>query len=100
MDEDPSNKAFVLSLLEGYDADEADAMHIEPAPLAEDWRAKYLTWMDREELPSDRSEDRRIARMAKSFTLIHGELYKRAASAVLQRCIPIPRGASSSETFT
>jgi transposase InsO family protein len=30
--------------------------------------------------------------MAKSFTLIDGELYKRAASGVLQRCIPIPQG--------
>jgi hypothetical protein len=27
--------------------------------------------------------------MAKSFTLIDGELYKCAASGVLQRCIPI-----------
>jgi hypothetical protein len=53
MDEDPSNEAFVLSLLEGYDADEAEAMDTEPAPRAEDWRAKYLAWMDREELPSD-----------------------------------------------
>jgi hypothetical protein len=26
MDEDPSNEAFVLSLLEGYGADEAEAM--------------------------------------------------------------------------
>jgi transposase InsO family protein len=34
----------------------------------------------------------RIAMMAKSFTLIDGELYKRAASGVLQRCIPIPQG--------
>jgi hypothetical protein len=32
MDEDPSNEAFVLSLLEGYGADEAKAMDIEPAP--------------------------------------------------------------------
>jgi ribonuclease HI len=32
MDEDPSNEAFVLSLLEGYDADEAEAMETEPAP--------------------------------------------------------------------
>jgi hypothetical protein len=46
MDEDPSNEAFVLSLLEGYDADEAKAMDTEPAPRMEDWRAKYLTWMD------------------------------------------------------
>jgi hypothetical protein len=30
--------------------------------------------------------------MAKSFTLIEGKLYKRAASGVLQRCIPIPQG--------
>jgi hypothetical protein len=46
--------------------------------------------MDRGELPSDRSEARRIARMAKTFALIDGELYKRPASGVLQRCIPIP----------
>jgi hypothetical protein len=30
--------------------------------------------------------------MAKSFTIIDGELYKRAASDILQRCIPIPQG--------
>jgi hypothetical protein len=30
--------------------------------------------------------------MAKSFTLVDGELYKRAASGVLQRWIPIPQG--------
>jgi transposase InsO family protein len=35
---------------------------------------------------------RRIARKAKSFTVIDGELYKRAVSGVLQRCIPIPHG--------
>jgi ribonuclease HI len=36
MDEDLSNEAFVLSLLEGYGADEADAMDTEPVPRAED----------------------------------------------------------------
>jgi hypothetical protein len=92
MDEDPSNEAFVLSLLEGYGADEAEAMGTEPAPRVEDWRDKYITWMDREELPSDRSEARRIARMARSFTLVDGELYKCVASRVLQRCVPIPQG--------
>jgi transposase InsO family protein len=30
--------------------------------------------------------------MAKSFTLIDGEMYKRAESGILQRCIPIPQG--------
>jgi hypothetical protein len=48
--------------------------------------------MDRGELPSDRSEARRIARMAKSFALVDGELYKRVASSILQLCVPIPQG--------
>jgi hypothetical protein len=92
MDEDPSNEVFVLSLLEGYGVDEAEAMDTEPVPRAEEWRDKYITWMDRRELPPDRSEDRRIARMAKSFTLVDGELYKCATTGVLQRCVPIPQG--------
>jgi hypothetical protein len=92
MDEDPSNEAFVLFLLEAYGADEAKAMDTEPVPRAGDWRDKYIAWMDRGELPPDRSEARHIARMAKSFALIDGELYKRATSSVLQRCVPIPQG--------
>jgi hypothetical protein len=32
MYEDPSNKAFVLTLIEGYDADEAEPLDTEPAP--------------------------------------------------------------------
>jgi hypothetical protein len=92
MDEDPSNEAFVLSLLEGYGTDKAEAMDTEPVPRAEDWRDKYIAWMDQGELPPDRSEARRIARMAKSSTLVDVELYKRAASGVLQRCVPISQG--------
>jgi hypothetical protein len=53
MDEDPSNEAFVLSLLEGYGADEAEAMDTEPVHSSEDWRDKYIAWMDRGELPSN-----------------------------------------------
>jgi ribonuclease HI len=92
MDEDPSNEAYVLSLLEGYGSYEADVMDIEPTPVRADWRDKYIAWMARGELPSDRATARRIARMAKSFALVDGELYKRAASGILQRCVPIPEG--------
>jgi transposase InsO family protein len=67
-------------------------MDTEPIPSAGDWRDKYIAWMGRGELPSDRSEARRIARMAKLFTLVDIELYKRAASGVLQRYVPIPQG--------
>jgi ribonuclease HI len=90
MDEDPSNEAYMLSMLEGYGADEAEAMDVEPAPSDVDWCDTSIAWMDRGELPLDRSEARRIARMAKSFALVDGELYKRAASGILQRCVPIP----------
>jgi transposase InsO family protein len=82
----------MLSLLEGYSADEAEAMDIEPAPNEGDWCDKYIAWMDRGELLSDRSEARRIASMAKSFTLVDGEMYKRVTSGVLQRCVPIAQG--------
>jgi hypothetical protein len=67
-------------------------MDTEPVPRAEDWRDKHIAWMDRVELPPDRSEARRIARMAKLFTLVDGELYKRSVSGILLRCVPIPQG--------
>jgi hypothetical protein len=84
MDEDPSNETYVLSLLEGYGASEAEVMDVESIPSRANWRDKYIAWMDRGELPSDRSEASRIARMAKSFALVDGELYKRATSGILQ----------------
>jgi ribonuclease HI len=43
MDEDPSNEAYVLSLLEGYGAGEAEVMDVEPAPSEADWRDKLRT---------------------------------------------------------
>jgi hypothetical protein len=84
MDEDPSNEAYVLSLLEGYGSHEADVMDIEPAPVQADWREKYIAWIARGELLADRAAARRIARMAKSFALVDGKLYKCAASGILQ----------------
>jgi hypothetical protein len=74
-------------------------MDVEPAPSEVDWRDKYIAWMDRGELPSHQSEARRIARMAKSFTLVDGELYKRATSGILQRCVPIPQGCELLGTY-
>jgi hypothetical protein len=43
MDEDPSNEAYVLSLLEGYGASEAEVMAVEPPPSGVDWHDKYIT---------------------------------------------------------
>jgi ribonuclease HI len=36
MDEDPSNEAYVLSLLEGYGASEAEVMDVDPTPIKAD----------------------------------------------------------------
>jgi hypothetical protein len=101
MDEDPSNEAFVLSLLKGYGVDEAEAMDTKPVPCAEDWQDKYIAWIDRgEPPPPDRKEARRVARMAKSFTLVDGELYSAPRQVSCSDACPSLRGASSFETFT
>jgi hypothetical protein len=45
MDEDPSNEAFVLFLLEGYGMNEAEAMDIETPPRG--GLAKQIPCLDR-----------------------------------------------------
>ena len=40
----------------------------------------------------DKPEAQRLARGAKSFDLIKGELYMRSHIGILQRCIPIKQG--------
>ena len=47
----------------------------EPDPLV-DWRTLYLDYLLRDMLPTDKTEARRLARRAKSFVLVEGELYK------------------------
>jgi hypothetical protein len=100
LDEDPSNEAFILSLLEGYGADEAEAMDTEPVSRAEDWRDKYIACMDRGELPSDRSEARRIARWPSHLPSLTASCTSAPRRAVCSDACPSLRGASSFETFT
>jgi ribonuclease HI len=52
-----------------------------------DWRFPILEWLVEGKLPSDQTEAQRIARRAKAFFLIDGELYKRGAASILMRCI-------------
>ena len=56
-----------------------------------DWRANLLAYLLQEVLPEDRNAARRIARRAKTFAVIDGELYKRSPSeiGILMKCIPI-----------
>ena len=57
-----------------------------------DWREPYLTYLLHDKLPADRTEARRLARRAKSYVLVDGELYKRSHARILQWCIPIEQG--------
>jgi ribonuclease HI/transposase InsO family protein len=58
------------------------------------WRALYLEYLLRGELPIDKTKARRLARRAKSFVLLgdEKELYHRSPSGILQRCISIAQG--------
>jgi hypothetical protein len=51
------------------------------------WRFPILEWLVEGKLPSDQTEAQRIARRAKAFVLVEGELYKRGAAGLLMRCI-------------
>jgi hypothetical protein len=92
MDEDPSNEAFMLSLLEGYDAGEAEAMDAEPAPREEDWQAKYFPQIVPKPNASPRWPNRSPLSTA-SFTSVPHQVSCRGA-------YPFRRGASSSATST
>jgi hypothetical protein len=52
-----------------------------------DWRLPILEWLVEGKLPSDQTEARRNAHLAKAFVLIDGELYKCGAAGILMRCI-------------
>jgi ribonuclease HI len=57
-----------------------------------DWRFHILEWLVEGKLPSNQIEARRIARRAKAFIIIDGEIYKRGAAGILMRCIPGHQG--------
>ena len=60
----------------------------ESDPL-DDWRTLYLDYLLHDTLPMDKMEAQRLARRAKSFILVEGELYKRSHTRILQLCIPV-----------
>ncbi|XP_021305474.1 uncharacterized protein LOC110431101 [Sorghum bicolor] len=77
-------------------AHEQEAMDIEPEPPAPDdtpdWRYPLLQCLVDGTFPSDQAEARRVARHAKTFLLLDGEMYKRRPSGILMRCIPRQEG--------
>jgi hypothetical protein len=70
---------------------EGERNGITPNP---NWQTPYLQYLLRGELPLDKVEARRLARLAKSFVLLgdEKELYHRSPSGILQRCISVAKG--------
>jgi hypothetical protein len=77
-------------------APEPEAMDIEPdAPTLDDlpdWRYPLLQRLADGTLPPNQAEARRVARCAKAFVLLDGEMYKRSPSGILMRCITRQEG--------
>ena len=71
-------------------------MDIESEPRAPDdspdWRYPLLQRLVDGTPPSDQAEARRVARHAKTFVLLDGEMYKRSPSGILMHCIPRQEG--------
>ena len=74
-----------------------EVMELEVDPTTEpdppdDWRTLYIDYLLHDALPADKMEARWLARRAKSFVLIEGELYKRSHIGILQLYIPSEQG--------
>ena len=68
--------------------------HILTLDAPTDWRAPIIKYILNEEIPEDKAEAEQIARRSSSYTLINNELYKRAASGVLLKCLSTSSGQS------
>jgi hypothetical protein len=74
-----------------------EVMQLDEEPTAEpdtpvDWRRTYLNFLLHEVVPTDQTKAQWLARCAKSFVFIEGELYTQSHTSILQHCIPIEQG--------
>ena len=56
------------------------------------WTEPFMAYINRQELPKDQTEARCIVRRSKAYKVHEGELYKKSATGVLQRCISEEEG--------
>ena len=56
------------------------------------WTEPFLAYLNRRELSVDQNEARHIVWRSKAYKVHDGELYKKSATGVLQRCISDEEG--------
>ncbi|CAO2152293.1 unnamed protein product [Urochloa humidicola] len=88
-----------LPIPEVMEVDNEEEAHADDSMPAQsdsvvDWRTPYLDYLLRGILPANKTKARCLARCAKSFAIIDGELYKRSMTEIQQRCISIEQGWS------
>jgi hypothetical protein len=64
------------------------AAHVGP----DTWITEIWTYLKDNILPNDSASADRIARLAKRYTLVEGDLYRRGANGILMRCISWKEG--------
>ncbi|KAK1603022.1 hypothetical protein QYE76_007730 [Lolium multiflorum] len=69
-----------------------DSALVALASDAGDWTEPYLSYLERQVLPTDETEAHTLVRRCKSFTIINNELYKRNISGIFQRCVTANEG--------
>jgi hypothetical protein len=86
----PSSPPRVLCTLEGPE----DLR--EPHPISQDfpdaWISNIRDYLKDNFLPEDQASVERIVRMAKRYTVVEGDLYRRGANGILMRCITREEG--------
>jgi hypothetical protein len=60
--------------------------------IEETWMQPYLAYIVNKTLPEDTVKARRIIRRSKAFVILHGKLYKKSITGVLQRCVTPQEG--------
>jgi ribonuclease HI len=68
----------------------------EPCPVSQEgpdaWISKIRDYLKDNFLPEDQAPAERIVRMAKRYTVVEGDLYRRGANGILMRCITQEEG--------
>jgi ribonuclease HI len=67
-----------------------------PRPVSQEgpdaWISKVRDYLKDNFLPEDQASAKRIVRMAKRYTVVEGDLYRRGANGILMRCITREEG--------
>jgi hypothetical protein len=76
-----------------------DAQDPEAQAGPDTWITEIRTYLKDNILPGDMASIDRITRLAKRYTLVEGDLFRRGANGILMRCITREEAASCSQKF-